>query len=245
MGINLENVSFSYKKQCKILSDITFNIPQGDFVGIVGKNGSGKSTLAYLFNGLIPRVIKGNLTGEVKIDGIATTEKSFTDHILQVGMVFQNPDFSLFNLTVKEEIEFGLKNFKVTNQDEKIAQALKIVGMQDFLDREPQTLSLGEKQKICIACALALDTKYLVLDEPVAMLDYKSSLDVYGILTELNKKGKTIIVIEHDTDYLWQFARDVMILDQGRLIAYGSKQQIFTQTELFTKLGIKLPHIDK
>lgn len=97
-------------------------------------------------------------------------------------MVFQNPDFSLFNLTVREEIEFGLDNLKIENKDERIKKSLKQAGISGFEDRDPQTLSVGEKQKVNLACALSVDTQYLVLDEPTAELDYKSSVEIYKVL---------------------------------------------------------------
>lgn len=241
-NIKIKNVSFSYNAAKPILNNISLEIREGTFLGIIGINGSGKSTFSYLLNGLIPNYLKGNLTGDVFIDGISTRNEKISFFAQTVGMVFQNPDFSLFNLSVREEIEFGLNNFKIENIEEHIINALKIVGMTDFVNRDPQSLSLGEKQKICLASILALDTKYLVLDEPVAMLDYKSSMEIYQTLASLNKNGKTIIAIEHDTDYLWEFAEEILILDNGSVINFDTKKNILTDQELLRRLGIKVPN---
>lgn len=242
-GIAVNHVSFAYEKDHYVLNGVSLEIPQGVFLGITGVNGSGKSTLTYLFNGLIPHFIKGKLIGEVTIDSLSTRKRNVAYFAQKVGMVFQNPDFSLFNLSVAEELEFGLKNLKLENRKERINQALEIVGLSHFANRDPQTLSLGEKQKVNLACVLALDTDYIVLDEPTAMLDYQSSLELYKILQNLNKKSKTIIVVEHDTDFLWQFTKKVFILDKGENKAFDETRKILSDKKLLTALGLKLPDI--
>jgi energy-coupling factor transporter ATP-binding protein EcfA2 len=159
-------------------------------------------------------------------------------------MVFQNPDFSLFNLTVREEIEFGLKNFKFDIGDNKIKEILNLVGISDFIDRDPQSLSLGEKQKVSLACVLALQTDYIVLDEPIAQLDYRSSVDFYKILQRLNKKGKTIIVIEHDSDFLAKYTSEILILDKGKKYISGKSKNILSNNEMLKKIGLKTLQIN-
>lgn len=243
-GIILENVSFGYQKNQTILKNISLEIQPGDFLGITGINGSGKSTLTYLFNGLIPHFFKGHLNGKILIDGISTKTQSITYFSKKVGMVFQNPDFSLFNLTVEEEIAFGLKNFHLDCVKKRIEQALEMVGLGSYIDRDPQTLSFGEKQKVCLACVLALDTDYIVLDEPTSMLDYKSSLELYKILQKLNNQQKTIIVVEHDSDFLWQFSKKVLILSKGKIESSGKTEALLSNTKLLQRLGIKVPNID-
>ena len=238
-AIILKDVSFSYENNRKILNRISLEIKSGSFLGVSGVNGSGKTTFTYLLNGLIPHIIKGELSGEVLVDGISTKSEKSGFFARRVGMVFQNPDFSIFNLTVREEVEFGLKNLKLGNRDQRVKSALEACAISGFEDRDPQTLSFGEKQKVCLACAVALDTDYIVLDEPTASLDYKSSTDLYKLLKSLNRKGKTIIVIEHDTEFLWQYARDVLILDKGNIALYGNAHDIKRRKNELVKLGIK------
>ena len=240
-GIEIQNVNFGYKKGINILSNISLGIKKGFFLGITGVNGSGKSTLTYLFNGLIPHFIKGHLTGEILVDGVSTRTQNVAFFAHKVGMVFQNPDFSLFNLTVAEELEFGLDNLKLNNRKDRIGKALKSVNLEGFEDRDPQTLSLGQKQKVCLAAVLALDTEYIVLDEPTAMLDFKSSLELYQILKGLNERGKTIVVVEHDTDFLKQFAKEILIINDGSIFRQGSIRKILAEKEMLAKLGIKIP----
>jgi len=242
-GIYLEKVSFQYGKKQKELNNINVFISQGSFCGIVGQNGSGKTTFTYLLNGLIPHQIEGKLTGNIFIDGVNTRSKPVSFFSRKMAMVFQNPDFMIFNLTVTEEIAFGLKNFGINNIDKRINSALTLVGLQGFESRDPHTLSFGQKQKLALAAALALEPDYLVLDEPSAMLDHQSSLHLYKLLSELHQKGKTIIIVEHDTDFLFAYSQQVLILNKGSLVMAGKTKEIFDQKEKLQKLGIKIPRI--
>jgi energy-coupling factor transporter ATP-binding protein EcfA2 len=238
-GIQLDKVSFSYVSGSSQLKDISLQIPKGTFFGISGVNGSGKTTLSLLLNGLIPHEIQGKFSGEVLIDGVNTKKKPVSFFAGKIGMLFQNPDFMLFNLTVFDEIAFGLKQKEPA---QKVLKALEMVGLDRFEKRDPQTLSLGEKQKICLAGVLARDTEYIVLDEPVAMLDYKAAVNLYKLLKTLNEQyGKTIIVIEHDTDFLKAFAKQVIILDQGQIVLKGDAESVFSHKEKIKTLGIKIP----
>jgi len=240
--IRFEQVSFHYPDSQNVLSDLNFVISGRTFLGITGINGSGKSTLTYLMNGLIPHTIPGALMGRVLVDGISTKTKDVAFFSHQVGMVFQNPDFSLFNLTVSEEIGFGLKNLTGYVHQKQIKKALKQVGLSGFELRDPQTLSFGEKQKVCLASVLALDVTYIVLDEPTAMLDYKSSVELYRLLKKLNdKEGRTIIIVEHDTDFLWEYAKDLVIINEGKIKALGKAKNVLNNHHLLTSLGIKKP----
>ncbi len=241
-GIHFDDVSFSYPGKAEVLSNVDFTIEPGSFVGITGTNGSGKSTATYLMNGLIPHTIPGRFTGDVFVDGVNTRNKPVAYFAKHVGMVFQNPDFSLFNLTVFEEVAFGLTNLRGSSDPSLIAQALSEVGLVGFGGRDPQSLSFGEKQKVCLACVLSLDVSYIILDEPTAMLDYKSSIELYRLLTELNKKGKTIITIEHDTDFLWSHTSEMVILDHGKVKRMGKTATVLREDKLLNDLGIKRPN---
>lgn len=241
-GISLEDVTVSYSHKIKQLDSISLTIKQGAFLGITGINGSGKTTLIHLLNGLIPHEIPAKLTGNVLVDGINTRTKSVSYFARKIGMLFQNPDFMLFNLTVAEEISFGLTNLKLTDQPERIKKALLDVGLSGFENRDPQTLSFGQKQKLALACVLAVDTPYIVLDEPVAMLDYKGALTLYQTLQELHSAhGKTIIVVEHDTDFLLAYAKEVVVIDKGEIILQDVPGRVFAQKEKLKKIGIKIP----
>ena len=230
-GIIFDKVSFSYQGKTNQINKASFQIPLGSFYGITGLNGSGKSTLVLLMNGLIPHQIEGNLTGNVYVDQVNTKDKPVHYFAKKIGMVFQNPDFMLFNLTVKEEIEFGLKNLHLNHHYKRIKQALASVGMEKFIDRDPKTLSFGQKQKICLAATIAQNSDYIILDEPTAMLDYKSSLNLYRLLQQLNHQGKTIIIVEHDINLIKKYTNMMMVIDKGKIILSGKTDSVLTQYE--------------
>ncbi|MBP9814690.1 ABC transporter ATP-binding protein [Candidatus Woesebacteria bacterium] len=240
-GVHIDNVSFQYGVGGYELDGVTTTIASGSFCGITGVNGSGKTTCTYLLNGLIPHQIEGKLTGDVLVDGISTRSKPVSYFAQKVGMVFQNPDFMIFNLTVKEEIAFGLTNLGLDRVDERVEKSLTEVGLAGYEDRDPHMLSLGQKQKLAIATVLAMDTSYIVLDEPSAMLDYHSAIELYSLLTKLNKQGKTIIVVEHDTDFLLTYADSMIVLDNGSCVLQGSTEKVFEEKRQLQELGIKIP----
>ena len=182
------------------------------------------------------------MLGNVFIDEVNTRSKSVSFFSKKVGMVFQNPDFMIFNLSVEEEIAFGLANLGMDKIPERISDSLLLVGLPGFEKRDPHTLSFGQKQKLSLAVILAMNTDYIVLDEPSAMLDYKSSVHLYELLLNLQKnKGKTVIIIEHDTDYLYSFTNQVVILDKGQIVLEGKTENIFENRDLLKQLGIKIP----
>lgn len=239
-GIVFKNVSVSYGDE-QILKGINLAIPSGSFFGITGVNGSGKTTLTYLVNGLIPHESDARLEGRVTVDGVSTYDKPVAYFANKVGMVFQNPDFMLFNLTVEEEIAFGLKNSSPKQVEKRIEESLAAVGLTGFRSRDPQTLSLGQKQKVCLACVLARDPSYIILDEPTAMLDHKSSLKLFSILKELNSKGKTIVVVEHDTDFILKYMNLMAVIDQGKILLEGKPDEVFSNEKELRKIGIRIP----
>jgi energy-coupling factor transporter ATP-binding protein EcfA2 len=200
------------------LTKVSFKINAGAWLGITGSNGSGKTSLLYCLGGLIPRHIEAKIKGEINVNGTS-------------GIVFQNPDFSLFNLTVTEEVAFGAAA--------DINQAIRAAGIWRYRNRDPQTLSYGEKQKVCLAGILARNPEIILLDEPTSMLDYRSSLEFYQLLDRLNRRGKTIVTVEHDTSLLWRFAKKTLILEKGRVAAFGSTKKIFSRRRLISSLGLQ------
>ncbi|MBP6993698.1 ABC transporter ATP-binding protein [Candidatus Woesebacteria bacterium] len=240
-GIYVDNVSVQYGVGGFELDGVTATIAKGSFCGITGTNGSGKTTFVHLLNGLIPHQIEAKLAGNVLIDGENTRNKPVSHFARKVGMVFQNPDFMIFNLTVREEITFGLMNLSISYTDDTVTQSLAAVGLDGYENRDPHALSLGQKQKLTIAAVLAMNTDYIVLDEPSAMLDYRSAIELYDLLAQLNMQGKTIIAVEHDTDFLLTYASHMIVLDNGSCAMHGSTKDVFAQRKQLHDLGIKIP----
>jgi energy-coupling factor transport system ATP-binding protein len=239
MSIVIDAISFEYEPKDPVLDSINLEIKENDFVAILGKNGSGKTSLVSCINGLIPHAIPGKLSGNVFINGKNTKNISIGDISKKVGTVFQDPDLVIFNLTVEEEVAFGVHNLKLDHPDERIRNALKIVGLSGFEKRDPQSLSGGQKQLLCIACVLAMGTDYIILDEPIFNLDYSNAKLVYKILNSINKQGKTIIVVEHDTNMVWENATKTIIIDKHRIIKNGPTDQVLKNNQELIELGIR------
>jgi energy-coupling factor transporter ATP-binding protein EcfA2 len=242
MGIEVENVSFSYPDK-KVLKNVNFKIENGEFVGLVGPTGCGKTTLAYCLNGLIPNSIRGKFYGKVTIEGLSTTEHKVSEIARNVGLVFQDPDWQIFNLTIKDEVAFSLKNLKMDKIEKRIKDALKIVGLNGYENEDPNKLSQGQKQKLCIASVVASKPKIIILDEPTSQLDYKNTEIIHKILKKLNKMGTTVLIIEHDTDWITKYADRVLIMNDGTIVDDGSPDKVFSKVKILKKLGIKIPRL--
>lgn len=215
----ISNLTLTYPGQtAPTLKNLSFKIKSGEWLGITGSNGSGKTSLLYCLAGLIPKHIPAKITGETLINQ-------------STGIVFQNPDFSLFNLTVKDEVSFGATA--------DVDRALEAVGIDRYRHADPQTLSYGEKQKVCLAGVLARNPKIILLDEPTAMLDYQSSLNLYRLLSKLNRRGKTIITVEHDTSLLLRFTQKTLIIDQGQAAAFGPTKTVFKNRAMLKRLNLR------
>jgi energy-coupling factor transporter ATP-binding protein EcfA2 len=240
MEIIVDRLSFSYPNQT-VLKNISFSIREGEFLGLVGPTGCGKTTLAYCLNGLIPNSIKGKFSGQVLIDELDTKKYKVSEIARKVGLVFQDPDWQIFNLTVKDEVSFGVINLKLDKIEKRIKEALKAVCLTGLDNRDPNMLSQGQKQKLCIASVLATDPEVIVLDEPTSQLDYRNTVKIHDILERLNRKGKTIIIIEHDTGFLVEYCSRVLIMDDGRIKKDGSPRKIFSEVKYLKRLGIKIP----
>lgn len=217
-AIAVNHLGLTYPGKKVALTNLTWKINPGTWLGISGSNGSGKTSLLLVLAGLIPKHIPAVLTGETLINQSA-------------GIVFQNPDFSLFNLTVGEEVAFGAT--------QPVSQALQAVGIGRLKNADPQTLSYGEKQKVCLAGVLARDPQILLLDEPTSMLDYKSSLELYRLLTRLKDQGKTIITVEHNTRLLFEYTQKILILDRGKLAAFGPSRTVLKRSALLKRFGLQ------
>lgn len=238
MGIIFKNVSHKYNKYSNVKSIDNFNItiPDNKIYGIIGKSGSGKTTLLNLIDGLIKPI-----SGEV----IVNDEKDIKKIRGEIGFVFQIPEEQFFEINVKKEIEFALKNFKINKK--KAVDALKLVGLNDtYLNKSLNELSNGEKRMVAIASILIYNPKIILFDEPTIGLDYKNKKKIIRLIKLLkNKYNKTIMVVSHDIDLLYDISDDIIVLDKGTLIMYGDKESVFKENALIKKYNIDLPKVIK
>lgn len=249
MEIKFNDVSFSYNLKTplekEVLKNINLEIENGKVTGLIGKSGSGKSTMVQLINALnFPT--KGNLeVGTFLIDSKKRKIKKINDLRVNIGLIFQFPEEQFFNMTVFDEISFGMKYFKFKTKDieKRIANALKMVGLnKDYIYRNPFTLSSGEKRKIVIASILAYNPSILILDEPTIGLDSISKKKLLELIITLkNRYKKTIIIVSHDVDLIHQISDKIVVLHDGKVVLEGNKYEVFKHEEDLKKYGIKLP----
>jgi energy-coupling factor transport system ATP-binding protein len=233
--LEIRNLSFEYKENTKTLDDVSFSASMGEFICILGHNGSGKSTLAKLIMGLLKPT-----SGEILIDGVILNEETVEDLRGKLGIVFQNPDNQFVGITVKDDIAFGLENRNV-NRDEMlklIDKYARIVGMENFLDRNPESLSGGEKQRVAIAGALASNPKILIFDEATSMLDPKGVSEVLTTIKAL-KGMKTIIYITHNLNEAL-LADKLIVMNKGNIILSGTKEEVFKEKEILKSASLDI-----
>ena len=245
MGIKVEHVFFTYGKKASnstlALDDVSFTINDNDFVTIVGETGSGKSTLAQMFNALL---IPDN--GDVIVDEYLINYKNRKSKKLRglrkhVGLVFQFPEYQLFEESVEKDVAFGVKNFGIKGEEAlaKAHEALKLVGLDEsYYKRAPFELSGGERRKVAIAGILAIDPDIIIFDEPTVGFDPRSSKDLMNLIVGLHQQGKTIIVITHDMDLVRRYAQRVLLLEKGKLAFEGSPSELFNFVQGYDRLEI-------
>lgn len=253
MGISLQDVSYSYNKKRKIekcklaLDHINLTINKDDeFIAIVGKTGSGKSTLASIFNALkIPSFGDASICG-IKIKEKRKRSENYNNIRKQVGLVFQFPEYQLFEETVLKDVMFGPKNFGLKNTEaEVIAKSAlnKVNFKEELFDKSPFELSGGEKKMVSIAGILALDSDIYIFDEPTAGLDPISKDNVLKLFNELNTiDHKTIIMISHDMNSVYEYAKRVIVMDEHKLVFDGTPNDLFiNHIDIVDKCSLDYP----
>ena len=219
-AIEIENLGFTYpSREVPTLRDITTRVPSGAFVLLTGPTGCGKSTLLRTLNGLIPHASAGTLTGTVRLNGKDIAAQPLATTCQQVALLFQNPNDQLFCTRVEDEIAFGLENLGFPPEEikERIALALKQVGLRDFASREISSLSGGQKQRVALAAICAMQPQVLLLDEPTSHLDPRGAHDILTIVTQLNKElGITVILATHRTKEVAPLCDRVWLMNEGR-----------------------------
>lgn len=238
--ICIQNLNFSYAYNEPILKNLSLDIADGEYIAIIGANGSGKTSFIRHLNGLlIPS------KGEVLVDGLSTRNpKNLPEIRCLVGMIFQNPDNQMIGMSVEEDVAFGPENLGLASANirKRVDEALEIVGLTDYRTRPPHTLSGGQKQLLALAGVLAMNSKFIVLDEPTSSLDPESNHKVLTLLQELNNRGIGIIHVTHNMDDITNVDR-VLVMDQGKLIADGSAGDILNRVEWLKTLGLAPPKI--
>lgn len=238
--IQIQNVNYKYKNGYNALKNINLTIQNGEFVAIVGKNGSGKSTLSRLVTGLkLPSI------GDVVVNDINTkSKKGFLSLRKNISIVFQNPENQIVFDRVYDDIAFALENLGIPKDEIKprVEKALQEVNMQNYIHSSSYELSLGQKQRIAIASALAVNSKTIVLDEPTSMIDPTGKKDIYRIVKDLNNKDYTIIYITNAIDEIL-LADRIVVLEDGEIKREILKDELLDKVHLLKEAGLEIPEM--
>ena len=236
--IEFENVSASYDGELPVLRDVSFRIPDGDFVAFVGTNGAGKSTTMRLVNGLLKPS-----SGQVLIDGVPTTQLRTSQLAAKVGFLFQNPDRQICCSTVREELRFG---FRAQGRADGEVQAKVDAMIERFGfdgDAEPFLLNRGTRQLLALASIIVMEPPVVVLDEPTTGLDFRECAKVMDVIAELNAHGTTVIMVCHDMEVVADYARRVIAMTAGQVVADGETFAVLRNRDVLARTHLLPPQV--
>ncbi|WP_062004581.1 energy-coupling factor ABC transporter ATP-binding protein [Streptococcus cristatus] len=241
--IEVKNLSYRYdhKSEDYILKDVSFHVKQGEWLSIVGHNGSGKSTTVRLIDGLLEAE-----SGDIIISGDKLTADNVWEKRRQIGMVFQNPDNQFVGATVEDDVAFGLENqgMDYPMMVKRVHEALELVGMQNFKEREPARLSGGQKQRVAIAGVVALQPDIIILDEATSMLDPEGRLELIRTVKKIKDKNQlTVISITHDLDEI-SLSDRVLVMKNGQVESTATPRELFSRPDL-EDLGLDQPFVNQ
>ena len=249
MSIRVEHLTHIYDKGLPTeqiaLEDINFAVEDGELLGVIGHTGSGKSTLLQHLNGLLKpdagRVIVGDV--DITAPGVSMVEIR-----KRIGLVFQYPEYQLFEETVAKDVAFGPKNLGLSDSEieERVREAIELVGLdyEEIRERSPFELSGGQKRRVAIAGVVAMRPEVLILDEPTAGLDPKAHHDVLDMVQEVHRRtGNIIILVSHNMADIARVSDKIIVIDSGHLVTTGTPREVFSQKELLRGVGLDLPPI--
>lgn len=240
--IQVKDLDFTYPDGTKALEDINLTISDGEFIALIGQNGSGKTTLSKCLNGLYKPTL-----GDVIVDGLNSKNTPIVQMVRRVGYVFQNPDHQLFNSNCWDEIAYGPRNIQLSEEEIKtrVEEAAGVVGLPEiFFEEHPFFLSKGLRQRVAIASILALRPKVIIVDEPTTGQDARQSFEIMDFLMDLNEKhGHTIVIITHDMPIVGKYARRVIVMGEGKILADGLTAEVFARPQVLEKTFLEPPQI--
>ncbi|MBC5787608.1 energy-coupling factor transporter ATPase [Clostridium facile] len=248
--IKTEHLVYTYNtgtpQQKVAVDDVNLEIEQGEFVGVIGHTGSGKSTLIQHLNGLL-----APSSGKVYVDGedIWADKSKLRQVRFKVGLVFQYPEYQLFEETVAKDIAFGPKNMGLSEEeiDQRVQEAAKFVGLpKSYMEKSPFELSGGQKRRVAIAGVIAMRPKVLILDEPTAGLDPKGRKKILGQIQEYHRQEQnTILLVSHSMEDVAQYASKVLVMNNSRLFAYDTVDEVFSKIEQLKEMGLSVPQLSE
>lgn len=249
MSIKVEHLKYVYSpglpNETLALDDISFEIGDREFVGVIGHTGSGKSTLLQQLNGLLKPT-----EGSIFIDGDCITDGSvnMVDIRKKVGLVFQYPEYQLFEETVAKDIAFGPKNLGLSEEeiDKVVREAIEIVGMdhEKIADRSPFELSGGQKRRVAIAGVIAMRPRVLILDEPTAGLDPEAHAEILKMVKRIHEEQQmTLVFVSHNMADIAELSDRVLVIDRGKIVLDGTPEKVFGQRDKLKSIGLSVPPV--
>lgn len=248
--IKTENLSYVYGEGTPFrkvaVDNVNIDIEEGEFVGVIGHTGSGKSTLIQHFNGLLKPT-----SGKIFIDGeeLWQDKEKLRPIRFKVGLVFQYPEYQLFEETVYKDIAFGPKNMGLDNMeiDWRVRETARLVGLPDkLLDKSPFELSGGQKRRVAIAGVMAMEPKVLILDEPASGLDPKGREQILGLIRDYHKQKKnTVLLVSHSMEDVAKHASRILVMNQSKLFCYDTPVNVFHRAHELQQMGLEVPQITR
>lgn len=249
MSIKIENLTHIYMKgspfEKKALNNVNITINEGEFVALIGHTGSGKSTLIQHINGLLKPD-----SGRILIDDKNITEKRINLNFIRkkVGLVFQYPEYQLFEETIEKDIAFGPKNLGLSDDEinKRVKRAMEMVGLEyeKYKDKSPFELSGGQKRRVAIAGVVAMEPKILILDEPTAGLDPKGRDEILGKIKDLHKEyNMTTVLVSHSMEDVAKLADRILVMHKGKCISDGTPSAVFKEADTLESVGLAVPQV--
>jgi energy-coupling factor transporter ATP-binding protein EcfA2 len=243
-SVEISDLTFTYERGPLALQDITLTLKKGEILGVLGANGAGKTTLCFHLNGIIPTVYAGKEKGKINMCGLDPWETPIIQLSQKASMVLQDPETQFTTTDVESELYFGPANLGVEKNEifRRAKWAAEVCGISGLEERKPQELSGGQKQRVALAAGLTMLPEVLILDEPTSQLDPVGTTEVFDVVNDLaSTQNMTIVITSHKTDEVARLADKVMVLRDGKMVAYGTPREIFSQADLLNEVGVNPP----
>jgi energy-coupling factor transporter ATP-binding protein EcfA2 len=240
--IEFTHVTHRYETGHKGIKEIDLHIYPGEFVAICGMNGAGKTTLSMHVMGLLQPT-----EGDVVVDGHDVKRQTVAEMARTVGLIFQNPNHQLFKGTIAEEVAFGPRNIgwdedRIKDASHRVLELVELVGLED---RDPDSLSIGQKQRVAVASVLVMEPRILILDEPTTGQDERTLAPFMRLVSALNRDGMTVLMITHDMDVAMRYATRLIVMSNGSILADGLPQDVFNRSDILTEARLHTPDVSQ
>ncbi len=232
-SIKITDLTYKYPISDEpVLKHINLRVPKGELCAVIGTNGSGKTTLCNAIRGFVPTFYKGEISGEIIVNGRDVRKEEMGSLALDIGFVFQNPFTQISGIakTVFEELAYGLENMGIEREIiiRRVEETMRLTKIEEFRDRNPFQLSGGQQQRVALAAILVMGQPVLVIDEPTSQLDPQSTDDVFEVIKLMKNMGKTIVLVEHKMEQIAEYADHVVVLNQGEIVMEGTAKEVFS-----------------